>query len=169
MQPERGYEALRRYRASLPHTNYFVTLCTRDRKQGLNRPEIAPAIQAEIAAIEEAGHWSLRAATIMPDHLHLLITLHDKLSLGRTIARLKTKTRAALIPTNLEWQGNYYEHLLRPNEHVESVIRYIHLNPYRADLIDSSAVYPWFWLGLAESVWFRPLTDDGKPFPEWLC
>ncbi len=169
MKLSRGYQALRRFRATPPHTSYFITLCTQARKQGLNRTESASAIQAEISAIENAGHWTLRAATIMPDHVHLLLTLHDTLSLGQTIARLKSKTRSTLRNLGLGWQGNYYEHRVRPNESVECVIRYIHLNPYRVGLLDAATVYPWFWLGSTESAWFRPLTDDGKPFPEWLC
>ena len=169
MQPKRGYESLRRFRVSVPLTNYFITLCTHDRVAGLNRTETAAAIQGEITAIQAAGYWTLRAGVIMPEHLHLLLCLQEKLALGRTVARLKAKTRTALLAAGLRWQGNYYEHRLRPGEKIESVIRYIHLNPYRAKLIDSSAEYPWFWLGLAESAWFRPLTDDGKPFPSWLC
>ena len=105
----------------------------------------------------------------MPDHLHLLLTLHDRLPLGRAIARLKSKSKLSLIAAGLRWQGNYYEHRLREADSIESVLLYIFLNPYRAGLIASADTYPWFWMGLQERSWFKAKLDDGRPFPDWLC
>lgn len=104
----------------------------------------------------------------MPDHIHLLVTLGSRLTLGQAIGRLKTKTRAALAEANLIWQGNYYEHHLRPDDLSEDVIRYIFLNPYRAKLLPINERYPWTWLGAEEQNWFMPMTDVERPFPEWL-
>lgn len=104
----------------------------------------------------------------MPDHVHLLFTLGETLPLGRAIAGLKSKTKAALDGTVLRWQGNYFEHRLRPDEPIETVLRYILLNPHRAGLVSNQTTYPWFWLGTEETTWFVPMLDDGKPFPEWL-
>ena len=168
MQPERGYEALRRFRSSLPQADYFITLCTDERGIGLTNPAIAIPLKAEITAIEHAGYWSIRAAVIMPDHVHFLLTLHDKAPLGRAIARLKSKSKPSLAAVGLGWQQNYYEHRLRGNESVETVVRYVFLNPYRANLISISETFPWLWLGAAESNWFKPLLDNNHPFPEWL-
>ncbi len=104
----------------------------------------------------------------MPDHLHLLVTLHDKLPLSRVIARFKSKSRLALSAAGLHWQGNYYEHRLRDGDAIETVLMYIFLNPYRAGLAAASETYPWFWMGDEEATWFKPQLDDGKPFAEWL-
>jgi hypothetical protein len=73
-----------------------------------------------------------------------------------------------LLNIGVRWQGNFYEHRLRPDEPVEMVVRYIFLNPWRAGLAAGGSAYPWFWLGEEEKKWFQPITDDGKPFPEWL-
>lgn len=129
---------------------------------------VAGALRAEIQNIEGDGYWTIRGAVIMPDHIHLLATLHDKLPLSRVIARLKSKTRAALATTGLRWQGNYYEHRLRETDAIESVLHYICLNPYRAALLPTSDTYPWSWLGSREGDWFKPRLDDGKPFADWL-
>lgn len=126
-------------------------------------------IRVEIGNIERDGHWLIHGAVIMPDHIHLLFTLSDHLPLARVIARLKAKTKAALEAARLGWQGNYYEHRLRPDETIETVIRYIYLNPYRAGLVAKQASYSGFWLGEQEKTWFMPTLDDGRPFPEWLC
>lgn len=104
----------------------------------------------------------------MPDHLHLLAELTGDLPISRCIARLKTKTRPNLLNQGISWQGNFYEHRLRPEEPSRLVIRYLFLNPARAELVHASESYPWFWLGAEENAWFRPTTDAGMPFPEWL-
>lgn len=104
----------------------------------------------------------------MPDHLHLLGQLTGELSVSRCVARLKSKTRLLLLEQAIPWQGNVYEHRLRPEEPTDMVIRYIFLNPLRAGLAVIGAAYPWFWLGDDAKSWFMPLADDGRPFPEWL-
>ena len=152
----------------MPHARYFVTLATIDRRSGLSEPSVATKLKHEITAIEQSDAWSIHAAVIMPDHLHLLFTLQERLTLGQTIARLKSKTRTLLDSSAMHWQGNYYEHRLRPDDPLVPVIRYLFLNPYRAKLLRPDQTYPWFWLGEAETEWFQPMTDDGSPFPEWL-
>ena len=168
MKPERGDEALRRFRVSLPHSDYFLTFNLTERGHGLTEAPTGSAIREEISAIEHAGYWRVRAAVIMPDHMHLLVALHAMLPLSRIVARLKSRTKRVLEQAGLCWQGNYYEHRLRTVEDAGPVILYIYLNPYRANLLPSSTPYPWFWLGADESVWFEPGLDNGKPFAEWL-
>ena len=129
MKRPRGYESLRRCRVTLPNTSYFVTLCTYNRVHGLNFSSVASAIKTELDAIESDGVIVLRTAVLMPDHLHLFFRLTGSLSLGQIIGRLKTKTRSSLLASNLRWQGNNYEHRLRPDEYVEDVGRYIFHKP----------------------------------------
>jgi len=164
----RGDQALRRHRVSLPDTCFFLTLCLESRHVGLNENDTATAITAEIARIETDGHWRIRAGVIMPDHLHLLVHLAGSLSVARCVARLKSKTNVSLSARNLSWQGNFYEHRLRPNDAIAEVIRYIFLNPYRDRLVRIGEPYRWFWLGADESAWFKAGTDQSYPFAEWL-
>ena len=166
--PGRGDGALRRYRVSLPATTHFLTLNTVNRTAGLTCDDVAPAICAEITAIETDGHWLRRAAVVMPDHLHVFVRLTGGLPIARCVARLKSNTRSSLLARDISWQPNFYEHRLRPDDSVEDVVRYIFLNPYRADLIPIAVGYRWFALGAEEESWFKPGTDHGSPFPEWL-
>jgi REP element-mobilizing transposase RayT len=166
--PGRGEGALRRHRISCADTSYFLTLCCNCGHAKLCGEKTATAIRNEIDSIEADGHWVIRAAVIMPDHLHLLIRLHGKLSLSRCVARLKSKTRSALSSHLLSWQANFYEHRLRPDDLVEAVVHYIFLNPYRAQLVSSGSTYRWFWLGPEERNWFEPIANDGQPLPDWL-
>lgn len=159
---------MRRFRSSLPNTNYFVTLCTRERCHGLTRPETAAVLSDEIARMERDGYWIVHGAVIMPDHLHLLLRLLEKSTLGRAVARLKSKSKPSFTALDLRWQGNYYEHRLRPGDSLETALRYIYLNPYRASLVARTEIYQWFWLGQDAASWFDLLLDDGLPYPAWL-
>lgn len=168
MKPPRGYESLRQQRTSIPGASYFVTACTRDRQPGLHHSEPAAAIRAELSAMNHDRTSEPRAWVVMPDHLHLLIRLNDKLTLGQAIGRFKAKTRQAVLARGLAWQGNYFEHRLRPDDQVEEVLRYIYLNPYHTKLVSHSESYPHFWMCETDAAWFSPMLDDERPFPEWL-
>lgn len=156
MKPPRGYEALRRYRITIEGASYFVTVCTHGRRTGLNDSAPASAIARELHFMATDGGVVPRAWVIMPDHMHLFIIATGDLTLGQVIGRLKTKTRGALAARGLAWQGNYYEHRLRPDDVAEDVLRYLYLNPYRAGLVSAAETYAHFRLGEAERPWFYP-------------
>jgi hypothetical protein len=42
------------------------------------------------------------------------------------------------------------------------------LNPYRANLIATDNIYPWFHLGREDALWFTPSLNNDTPYPEWL-
>ncbi len=100
-RPHHGDEALRRHRSHVANASYFLTLCTGDRQPGLEATPVAAALHVEIMAIESSRHWQLRAAVIMPDHLHLLVRLTGTIEIARCVARLKSKTNASLQSANL--------------------------------------------------------------------
>lgn len=168
MESGPGYEALRRGRHSLSASRYFLTLTTQARGTGLNSAAIAPVVRDAVGALEADGSWRVHAAVIMSDHIHVLITLGDRLKLGQAVGRFKAKTRRLLAEAGLQWQGNYYERHLRPNDQIEDVLLYIFLNPYRANMLSPGASYEWTWFGVEEQTWFTPSTDDNRPLPEWL-
>ena len=65
-----------------------------------------------------------------------MTNLSGKLDVGQIVATIKGEDKYSCSTTvQLRWQGNFYEHRLRPGEAIEEVVRYIFLNPYRAGLI----------------------------------
>jgi REP element-mobilizing transposase RayT len=169
MKPPRGYEALRSHRISIPGARYFITLCTRDRRSGLNHPAVAHVIRSQLTSMELDKVVHIHAAVIMPDHFHALLTLGGQLAVGQIVGRLKSKTRHALRSAGLGWQGNFHEHRLRSDEPVAEVVHYLHLNPYRAGLCCPSETHTWLWVGAAEAEWFSPALENKQPYPEWLA
>lgn len=164
----RGHERLRRFRVSLEDTSYFLTLCVKERRPVLSLPSVAEALIAEWRARERDGHIQLRVFTVMPDHMHVLVRITGRPGVSRMVGRVKSKTKPVIAAGSAAWQPNFFEHRMRADEPLEPVVRYMHLNPYRAGLAHSSEIWPWFWCAPDIEAWFVPGTNEGAPFPEWL-
>ncbi len=52
------------------------------------------------------------------------------------------------------WQKSYYDHVLRHDENLAHVVRYVLENPVRAGLVESFDEYPYAWsaYGVPEAV-----------------
>ena len=100
--PHKGHVALRRGRISIPSAEYFLTICTAERRAGLTSPEVAEKLLAEARTMDADSTWQIRCGVVMPDHLHLLVVLGDRLSLAKSISRLKAKASPGLHAAGLE-------------------------------------------------------------------
>jgi hypothetical protein len=105
----------------------------------------------------------------MPDHVHVLFQLGKRLSLDRTISKLKGRTAALVDSFGLVWQRNFFEHQLQQDELLEKFALYIFLNPYRAGLISFEQSWPgWIPGNLCRFEFEQHLRPGGLPWPEWL-
>ena len=168
--PTKGRTALRRGRVSIPNAEYFLTVCTDARRPGLTKPMVATVILAGMRAMEADSTWQLRCAVVMPDHIHLLIILRERLTLGKSIARLKSETSSALasVGSALDWERDFYDHHVRPDDDHLALFLYIFLNPYRANLCPRDERWPWYFCRDEDWAWFHGMLDADRPFPEWL-
>ena len=167
--PVRHTEDLRIGRRSIPGARYFLTLCEVKRRPGFTVPRIAEALRAAVEECHASGDFTLRAATVMPDHIHLLGTLGSRLSLHRVVGKFKARTRDTLRQRALEWQDNFYDHRLDPDDDAEPYALYLFLNPYRAGLLNSDQpwTHRWRW-GEVRFRFETMLTEGGGAQPEWL-
>ncbi len=120
--------------------------------------------------MEGDATWQVRCAVVMPDHIHLLVILGERLTLGKSIARLKAKTSALLTsfsPT-LEWERDFFDRHVRPDEDCLALFLYIFLNPYRANLCARYERWPWYYCRVEDWAWFKDWLDADRPQPEWL-
>jgi REP element-mobilizing transposase RayT len=102
---------------------------------------------------------SLVASVVMPDHVHCLFTLRGTETLPATIKCLKGRS-AQLVNESLQrrgpvWQPGYYDHLLRPEDRLELVLRYMWNNPTPAGSNFHCARDTWEW--------FRGCVIDSPP------
>ena len=142
---------------------YFITLCTQDRKQILsklsvgtpvpgcpNKPEVSLLPCGKIADKYirqlDAFYASLTVNkyVIMPDHIHLLITLHEADGHPRRGVPTRTSAIARFVGTfkrfcNKEygeniWQSRYYDHVIRNQQDFDEIWQYIENNPAKWNL-----------------------------------
>ncbi|MDR1280775.1 MAG: transposase [Opitutaceae bacterium] len=167
--PVRQTDNLRRGRISQPDARYFVTFVTQDRTPWLAAPESARTALRILRTGHDASDWTLEIATCMPDHLHVLFSLSGpRLTIGQCVARWKFQIRQATNPAN-QWQRNFWEHRLYPDEDHERYALYIFLNPWRAGLLPLAEAWPHTWMPTPWRFRFtQHLTPGATPPAEWL-
>jgi REP element-mobilizing transposase RayT len=129
---------------SRPGAQYFLTWVTDQRLPVFADSENLAMARQHLAAIDESGDGSALAATIMPNHLHLLLELGSRLSLSEVVA----KTKAGITRTcrGVKWQLNFFDHQLRPCNSAEDYAFYIFMNPYCAGICPLDQPWPgWLW------------------------
>lgn len=166
--PIRKTEHLHRGRVSLPGARYFVTIVAESRKPWLGIPTRRQAALDVLKQWHSEGDGQILAATVMPDHVHVLFQLGDCLTVGQTIARWKTEIRRTICYAE-DFQRDFWEHQLRANEEVEDYALYVFLNPYRAKLVQAGKIRPSWWAPEPEPFRFSALLDcHGSPPKEWI-
>jgi len=140
---------------------YFVTLCTKDRKNlfgeigngsmQFNRfGEIVQACWQDLPS--RYPGMELDALVVMPNHLHAIVLLpvgaiHElplrscriqrrKMLLPKIVGYAKMNTAKRInqlrnTPSTSVWQRNYYEHIIRDETSLSNIRLYISENPMR--------------------------------------
>jgi hypothetical protein len=76
----------------------------------------------------------------MPAHLHLLVTGGHDASLVRFVQHFKQATGHCHPGL---WQRSYYDHILRQEEDLGDVARYVWANPVQAGMVENVSAYPY--------------------------
>ncbi|HTZ20238.1 MAG TPA: transposase [Opitutaceae bacterium] len=166
--PQRKTARLRWGRITAAGADYFATLCTQGRVPALTQNTTAIRLLDVLRQMHREGDIRLLATTIMPDHVHLLFTLGERLTYGRAIAKFKTLGRDQ-GHANWRWQEDGFEHQLRSHENPEDYGFYLYMNPYRAGLIAIHERWQWWWCPEPSMFLFlQGLNADGSPPAAWL-
>ncbi len=124
---------------------YFITACTWDRLPFLANAEIHAAF------LHFGEHARIRRIiigryVIMPDHLHLFVTLPDEIDLSIWMKSLKnslSKTLRLAGHTSPHWQKGFFDHVVRSEESYEEKWIYAYDNPVRKGLVAEPALWPY--------------------------
>ena len=108
------------------------------------------------------------AFTIMPDHIHILVRLGIRLTLGKAVAKLKAISKTKCRTATCVWLRGFFDRKLRSDDDVYPIIHYIFMNPYRAELIAQNKEWPFFYCNSETLKWFRTHIREACPYPEWL-
>ena len=147
---QRGHRRLRRGRCSIANQIYFVTTPTYERIRLFDNFWLGRIVVESLR--REERHANTLAFVVMPDHLHWLLQLKDSRSLSNCVNTVKSYAARRINEERGRegaiWQTGFHDHALRREEDLESVARYIVLNPVRAGLVRSVGHYP-----LWDAVW----------------
>ncbi len=119
---------------------YFITICT-DQKQPLL--EDSERVNAAIAVLAEKSHehgFTVWGYCFIPDHLHLLLEgEREDADMQAFVRGFKQKTgyryRSETTAARQLWQPGYYDRVLRRDEDLQEVLKYIFNNPVRKGLV----------------------------------
>ncbi|MCE9613335.1 MAG: transposase [Lentisphaerae bacterium] len=127
-------------------------------------------IRSVLERLHADGDMRLLCATTMPDHLHIVFELTERLAVGPVIGKLKAITKPALADVGASWQRGFFDHRLRPDERSDAYARYVFLNPYRQDLIKRDTTWAAWMMGTGVDFDFVHLLDaGGLPPVEWIA
>ena len=139
---------LRRGRYSQTGLHYFLTTSVADRRPIFSDHRRASIVLETIGWLHNAGRFSVDAAVVMPDHVHLagqlcqgtLCTVMHSL---KSFSAHRLGRAGAASPV---WQKGYHDHALRDGEDYRIRLRYLIENPRRAGLVDRVEDYPYLIL-----------------------
>lgn len=115
--------------------------------------DIAPVADIVFRAfqwLEEKKGWLLRAATIMPNHIHILMRhpggRNNQLNRDLGIVKGFTGREANKILDRVGkpfWMDENFDHWCRNDAKLRGAARYITMNPVRAGLVERWQDWPW--------------------------
>jgi putative transposase len=127
---------------------------------GQGRRWLQNAVVAKVVSdaihYRDGREYELLAYCIMPNHVHLVITLgRNDISLYKVLQSLKRFTareaNEILSRGGAFWQHESYDHVVRDGKELLRVIAYVVRNPEKAGLVDTWE--SWRWSFLREGVW----------------
>jgi len=126
---------------------YFITICTPDRQPLFLDKNLAKVLEEEISFRREKKEIRIFCYCIMPDHLHILLSLTDnyKKSLQDWVSSFKRYTaKVVKEEQNIKplWQRNFFDRIVRTEESIRDFVQYILDNPVRKGIVANWEEYP---------------------------
>ena len=125
---------------------YHLIWGTHNRRPVLAAESLATRFVELLIDSANAHQIMIYAYCFMPDHVHLLLSPTEKERDLITFTQ-RYKSRSTRIyweedGTGKLWQRSFYDHVLRNDEDVQKIVRYILENPVRKGLIEDYRLYP---------------------------
>jgi putative transposase len=144
-----------RYRRNLlPGGTFFFTAALADRGSSTLTQHIL-ALRAAMARTKRDHPFRIDAVVILPEHLHLMMTLPpDDTNFPARWYLIKRRFTQALANTGIAmprrrngeialWQRRYWEHTIRDEIDFERHVDYIHFNPVKHALVGRVRDWPY--------------------------
>ena len=124
-----------------PSCTYFVTTNTWQKRELFRVRENAEIVLESLLKYRATGAYSFHEFVIMPNHLHLLLTLGPECTLEKAMQLIKGGSSHAIhLMRNHKmqvWQPGFLEWTMRDSEDYRAKQRYIWQNPVVRELVET--------------------------------
>ncbi|HEY2926985.1 REP-associated tyrosine transposase [Piscinibacter sp.] len=134
---------MRYRRADVAGATYFFTLNAADRSRSTLTDHV-DALRESFRVVRSRHPFDIDAVVVLPDHLHLLMTLPQGDADFATRIMLIKQRFSRQVPKGERigssrvargergvWQRRYWEHLIRDEDDLRTHVEYIHFNPVK--------------------------------------
>jgi putative transposase len=128
---------------------FFFTLVTHERNAIFHADTGVEICLNAIKRTQKFHPFEIVAYCIMPDHLHLLISLPDgQTDYSTIIKEFKRKVTKEIKlqrndPEFTVWQDRFWEHTIRDQKDLKLHFDYIHYNPIKHGLVNNLDDWKW--------------------------
>ena len=144
---------------------YFITACAHMHRNLFQRDEVSKLMVSTLLNYRDAGEYDLHEYVVMPNHIHVLVSLPDGKPLSRVIQLIKggfshtLREHGIVFPT--VWQQRYHDRRVRDENEFAEIAEYIRQNPVRKGLVQRAEEYPYSSAHMgARGSGLKPLTDE---------
>lgn len=147
-------------RLRVPGATVFITLVTYQRAPFLIQPHAREVLGNAWKYVSKKHPFTIDAVCLLPDHLHMLITLPDfdaDYSIRiREIKRMFSNNFVSPCSESLKrdishqnkkeaafWQRRFWEHIIRDEIDYRNHFDYIHFNPVKHGYVENPASWEW--------------------------
>jgi putative transposase len=131
---------------------FFVTTKTHMGRRLLQSDSNATLLVDVLRSSVAAKRFQLHDFVIMPDHLHLLLTLSGDITLEKAMQFIKGgfsfRLKRELGYSGEVWQRGFSDHRVNDSRSFDNHRRYIALNPVRAGIVSVPEDFPWLLANL---------------------
>lgn len=124
----------------------LITICTKDRRSIFNNKSFINYCINLLQDLSKKDKIKLYAYTFMPDHLHLIISVHGDKSIIDFVKRFKGNSTQKSHQFGFEgriYQNRFHDHFIRKEDGLNEAIMYILNNPVRKGLVDNWEEFPY--------------------------
>jgi putative transposase len=134
-------------------TTYFITACAHMKQNLFQRDQVAELMVTTFFRYRDAGEFELHEYVVMPNHIHLLLSIKPDQELSRVMQVIKGGFSHSLrqhgIVFRAVWEQRYYDRRVRDANEFAEFTHYIRQNPVRKGLAERPEEYPYSAFGVS--------------------
>jgi putative transposase len=121
---------------------FFTTAVTANRRRLFQSEQNAELLLRILQDNRQKDRFQLHAYVIMPDHIHLLMTPAENVSIEKAMQFIKGGFSFKLKSAYDVWERSFKEHRIKNKQDYEHHKTYIEQNPVRANLSPTPEQFP---------------------------